>query len=418
MKKVVILASGTRGDIQPYAALGQGLRAAGFNVVVATHLGFRSLIEKSQLAFALLDGNPTDLMMQPNAELPMVYDGNVWRNLRATVRFVRAARPIYWRMLHSAWQACADANAVVLGMPTTWGAHIAEALGAPCVWCFLQPFTRTRAWPSALVPSSFSLGGWYNALTHRFVEQAIWQPWRGLINQFRRTVLGLKNSPMAGVYSPETPLLYGFSPYMVPRPADWPQHHVALGYWFLDEERDWVAPYALAQFLDGRARVVYVGFGSPGVRRGVVMLGLVEQALHATGLRAVLALPPHLAQHMPASPNILVVDDVPHAWLFARVAGVVHHGGAGTTGAAARAGVPQVVLPLAVDQYFWGERVRALGLGPRPIPQRSLTAQGLAQALQQTVYDTRMRAVASMLGEQIAGEDGVRTAVEKIRTAL
>jgi len=411
-KTIALLTSGTRGDVQPYIALGLGLQDAGYRVQIATHVSFRALVERYGLVFALVDGNPSELMMRPGGQSALAFDGNWLRSARATLDYMQAARPIYVRMLASAWQVCHDTDALIIGLPTTWGVHIAEARHIPCVGCFLQPFSRTREFPSALLPSTFSLGPTYNWLTHLAVEQAAWLPWRATINRWRRDLLALPPAPVVG-RPLEFPILYGFSSKVVPRPDDWPAAHVITGYWFLDQA-EWTPPQELVRFLEAGSPPVYVGFGSPGTRRPAEMINLIVRALEANHLRAVLALP-HDAEAMPLPNTILRIADAPHAWLFPRMAAVVHHGGAGTTAASLRAGVPTLITPWGVDQFFWGRRVEALGAGPRPIPQRALDVERLAQALWQATHDETMHARAQALSRAIQAEDGVQRAVEVIR---
>jgi UDP:flavonoid glycosyltransferase YjiC (YdhE family) len=106
-----------------------------------------------------------------------------------------------------------------------------------------------------------------------------------------------------------------------------------------------------------------------------------------------------------------MVDSVPFSWLYPRLAAVVHHGGAGTTAAGLRAGVPSVVIPFFGDQPFWGQRVAELGVGPPPIPLRKLTVDHLSQAIQTVVNDQSMRQRAADLGAKIQAEDGIANAV-------
>jgi UDP:flavonoid glycosyltransferase YjiC (YdhE family) len=113
--------------------------------------------------------------------------------------------------------------------------------------------------------------------------------------------------------------------------------------------------------------------------------------------------------------SVYMVESIPFSWLFPRVAAVVHHGGAGTTSAGLRAGVPSVIVPFFGDQPFWGQRVAALGAGPEPIPRRKLTAERLAQAIQQAVADQTVRQRAADLGSQIQAEDGIACAVEVVQ---
>jgi UDP:flavonoid glycosyltransferase YjiC (YdhE family) len=421
-KKIVILASGTRGDVQPYLALGLGLQAAGYRVGVATHAAFRPLVEGRGLPFLPVDGNPSDLMAAPGGQSALTFDGSWLRSIRGSLSFLQAARPLYPRMLESAWLACQGADALVIGLATTWGAHIAEALDIPCLWCFLQPFSRTRLYPSALLPARFSLGGAYNALTHRLVEQAMWLPWRSEINRWRKDTLRLPalspGSPYSHLYSGPDTVLYAFSPRVAPAPVDWPACHRVTGYWFLDELPGWTPPPELVHFFETGAPPVYIGFGSPGTRQPLRMLDTICQALDMAGLRAVLAFPPEMLVGRALPDTIFPAVDIPHAWLFPRLSAVVHHGGAGTTAAGLRAGLPAILTPLAVDQFFWGERLTALGVAPPPIPQRLLTAKKLGLALQQVVSDTAMHARARVLGGAIRLEDGVGVAVEIIHAQL
>ena len=110
-------------------------------------------------------------------------------------------------------------------------------------------------------------------------------------------------------------------------------------------------------------------------------------------------------------PTVIAVRDVPHEWLLPRMRAVVHHGGAGTTGAALRAGVPSIIAPLGFDQPYWGRRVAELGVGPPPIPRRRLTIERLASAIDRAVRDEAMRRRAAELGAQLRTEHGVQAAV-------
>lgn len=418
-KPITLLTSGTRGDVQPYLALGLGLQAAGYRVVVATHANFRALVESRGLPFVMVEGSPNDLLARGDGQSALTFDGNWLRSARATLKFLREARPLFESMLVSAWEACRDAGALIVGLATTWGDHIAQALGVPCVWGLSQPFSRTRAFPSAFQPFTFSLGYAYNWLTHLALEQLMWQPWRAVINRWRRRTLGLPGVAFTGpypeLYSRPTPFVYGFSPLVVPRPADWPASCVVTGYWFLDPLPEWSPPADLLRFLDAGSPPIYIGFGSMGLRRPRAALAAIAHATEAARLRAVISLDSASAGDLSLPPHVLPITDIPHDWLFPRMAAVVHHGGAGTTAAGLRAGAPTVIAPVGVDQFFWGARVAALGVGPRPIPQRALTAEKLAEALLRATQDEGMKTRARALGQGLAAEDGVARAVEVIR---
>ena len=214
-------------------------------------------------------------------------------------------------------------------------------------------------------------------------------------------------------------MLYGFSPAVLPRPADWGDHVQVTGYWFLDGERDnWRPDTELQRFLDGGAAPVYVGFGSMSSDGEENLTGIVFSALRRCGLRGVLATGWGGLTPAQLPPDMLMLDWVPHDWLFPRTAAVIHHGGAGTTATGLRHGVPQVVVPFFGDQHFWGNRVHELGVGPRPVPRRHITADRLAAAVRIAASEPAVRARAAEVGTLIRTEDGVSTAVRELRRRL
>ena len=216
-----MLASGTRGDVQPFLALAVGLRRAGIRSLIAAAPRFRALVESRDVEFAPLGGNPSDLMAA-SGSMAATLSGGALKGIAATARFLHAAQSEYRRMLESGAAACKGARAILAGLASTWGISIAEALGVPCALCMPQPFGRTRAFPSALLPVQVSLGEGCNALSYRVVEQAMWLPWRRVTNAWRRQDLGLPSLPAAGpwkeMYASGFHCLYGFSPFVLPAP--------------------------------------------------------------------------------------------------------------------------------------------------------------------------------------------------------
>ena len=167
------------------------------------------------------------------------------------------------------------------------------------------------------------------------------------------------------------PILYGYSPAVIPPPADWGADIHVTGYWFLDPAEDWTPDAALTDFLAAGPPPVYVGFGSMSSRNPEATANLILDALARTGQRGIIHAGWGGLQRTDLPASVMMVDGVPFAWLFPRVAAVVHHGGAGTTSAGLRAGVPSVVVPFFGDQPFWAQRVADLGVGPAPIPRRN-----------------------------------------------
>ncbi len=419
---IVLLTTGTRGDVQPFIALGLALQSAGVPASLASDPQFAGLAAAYGLPFLPVEGNPSALMIQSGRQA-LTLEGSLAGSLRASLQYLRAARPCYAQMLENAWRACRGARALVVGLPSLWGAHIAEALAIPCIYGLQQPLTRTAAYPSVLLPPGL-LPGWgpLNRLSHLLVEQAVWQPWRGVIDAWRRRSLGLPAAPWSGIagrmYERDTLVLNAFSPRVVPPSPDAATNQHATGFWFLDPPPGWQPPADLLAFLEAGPPPVYIGFGSPGPREQQAAAQLIFAALRDSGLRAVAALP---AEAFPAQSGdlpIFPLGDAPHAWLFPRCAALVHHGGSGTTAAGLRAGRPALVLPRATDQFFWGSRVQALGCGPAPLPQRSLSAPALAHRLQELVCGQGFAARARQSGEVLQLEGGVTEAARLILQKL
>jgi sterol 3beta-glucosyltransferase len=421
MKTITLLTSGTLGDILPYIALGKGLREAGYNVRVAAPHGFANLFnnqggETPPLRFSPFDGNPTDLMIEQGDFTPFTIGTNPIRSIQATRNFLQKARPLYRRMLHTAAEACRGSDLLIHGLPTIWGAHIAEGLGIPAVRANLQPLTPTREFPSALLPFRFSLGigNWFS---HWIVTQATWLSWRSEINHARHADFGLGPAhpldPSLRADSHQPLTLNGFSEIVVPRPRDWNEKQVVTGYWRLkgvtservDELED------AQRFIASAKNPIAIGFGSPGTQGYLPML---EEALNLANAQAVLTIPAKWHGKV-KSRNIFPIEYVPHEWLYARVKVAVHHGGAGTTSASLHAGIPTITLPLAIDQFFWGERVYTLGAG-LSIPQRKLNAKNLAQAITEALNNKDMNAKAKAISEVLGKEDGIQTAIKHLTT--
>ena len=317
--------------------------------------------------------------------------------------------------------ACRGTDAILYTVLGAAGYHVAEMLKIPSLYLLLQPFTRSREAPNFSAPV-LPLGGTYNLATHLLSEQLLWQLARGQINLWRRESLDLEPIPFKGpfdlLYKQRMPYVYGFSHHVVPRQHDWPNWHHITGYWFLDEGQDWSPPEELVLFLTEGKKPISIGFGSMSGRVTRQLVQLTTEAVNLAGQRAVLLGGWAAAGDLDLPANFYALEAAPHAWLFPRMAAVVHHGGAGTTAAGLRAGVPAVVIPFFGDQPYWGQRVWAVGAGPKPIMRLRLTARRLADAILETINDRTMQTYAARLGEQIRREDGVSAAVAIINSYL
>jgi UDP:flavonoid glycosyltransferase YjiC (YdhE family) len=411
--RLAIHTLGTRGDVQPYVALARGFIGAGCDVVLATAARFESFVIAEGVPFVPLPDDFLDLMETPEARAAL--SGR--NTLTWTMRLVRKVRPMMRRLLDAQWAAAQGADAIIYHPKALGSVHIAERLGVPAVLAFTLPgMTPTQAFPSPMLP--FADLGPLNRLSHELFLRYANALFRGPINRWREEVLGLPHSHrddcLRGL---PVPRLYGFSPSVVPKPADWDENSEVTGYWFLDDE-DWVPPPSLQRFLKAGPPPVYVGFGSIPSVDPMRTTALVVNALAIAGQRGILASGWGGLAAAPLSDHIYGLDAAPHDRLFPLISAVVHHGGAGSTAAGLRAGKPTVICPFFGDQPFWARRVANLGASPAPIAQKHLTSDRLAEAISVAVTDEGVRSRAAQLGEKIRAEDGVGTAVASILDRL
>jgi sterol 3beta-glucosyltransferase len=407
--RIALLCNDTRGGVQPYVALGLGLRRAGHEVCAVAPSDLASLFGAAGIPVTPLSGSIESVLRRSG--------GVAEHGLLATMRFAAQELPARLRdWTRATLQACEGADVLVGGVGgMVIGVSVAEKLGKPFVQAHLQPIgAPTGAYPGVLMPGLPNwVGPWGRRLSHHVSQAVVWAPFKPSMARARREVLGLTGSPRAAAASP---VLYGFSPHVVPLPqtiteAGGPQRHVT-GYWVLPPSQAGSPPPELDAFLKRPGPVVSVGFGSMASQDPRALAHLVRQAARDAGVRLVLLSGWGGLGGADSDAECFCADAVAHDWLFARVTAVVHHGGAGTTGAALMAGVPSLVVPFTMDQPFWARRVHALGAGPPPIPRRHLTQQNLAAALRHLVGDQAMRQRTAVLGELIRAEDGVARAVE------
>ena len=408
---ITILCLGSRGDLQPYLALAVGLQQAGHRATLAVPASAAAWVQRYGVAVAPVRFDIQAFLQQPRIQA--VLNGrNVFRQLQLMRGEMQAGLQ---QVMSDFWEAGQSADCVVASSFGYGADEVARQRGLPLAYALLAPFVpATRAFPTFMLPLRFSLGGGYNRLTYPLMLRAGWSAFAGPLNAWRAAELGLPpwrsiDQLLGAQQELGAAWLYGFSPSVLPKPPDWPDQHHVTGYWFLEPTPTWQPATDLLRFLDGGPPPVYVGFGSMRPADPEGQAHLVARALDLSGHRGVLLTGALTRGH--AAPNMFYVDDVPHAWLFPRMAAVVHHGGAGTTGAGLRAGVPSLVRPFIGDQFAWAGQVVNLGVGRQVAGGKKMTAEALAQAIDAAVHDATLRSRAAALGEKIRAEFGVEMAV-------
>lgn len=404
--KITLLTYGSRGDVQPFVALARRLLERGHTVKLAGPHRFAGFVAEQGVPFVPLAGDPEEISRRINES-----GASVPRMMRGMQEYIFS---IAGDVARSAFAACELADLIIHSFLFTTGAHsLARQMGVPDISAQLFPmFAPTKEFPNvalAEVPP-----GLLSYFTHWMADQIFWYGGNSGYRRLRRQAPEVLPEKLYWPFRSSdararTPILGAWSSSVLAPPHDWPEDAVQVtGYWFLDEE-EYQPPAELVDFLSAGERPVCITFGSMIHRQAGRIARDVIEALSSAGERAVI-----LAGWQPwevePREDVLFLPEAPHAWLFPRCKTLIHHGGAGSTAAGLRSGVPNIAIPFAVDQLFWAKRLHALGLMREPVRVEKLTASWLTGALRESQERDVLRR-AKLLGRQIEGEDGLGRAV-------
>jgi len=432
-----ILAIGSRGDVHPLIALGAGLHAAGHTVRIATHADFEQDVRSRGMEFFQLTGNaarfyggPTAAVLQDRA-----------RDARAFSAFFNNYLDLFLRkVLAGCWEACQGTDLIL-----SWS--VLAGIGPALAERLRIPVVQVASFPVNFPTSEFA-SPWWGALDHiapNTVGTAAQnlETWKqfsataiagvGARQRWRQETLGLPEITWEeeAAQARLLPHIFGYSPSVLPKPADWPAWAHVTGYWLLDAPQSYTPPPEVAAFLERHPNPVVLGFSSQSVRKTHGTTALVLEALRRLQQPAVLIAGfgglrtrsnkaqegADAALDTPELPDyVLQVPSIPYNWLLPRAAAMVHHGGAGSTAMALRAGVPNMAVPFGYDQLMWGTRIAAIGAGVPPILSDELTAERLADSLRRLIDDAALRRGAASIREILLQEDGVANAVRVVES--
>jgi UDP:flavonoid glycosyltransferase YjiC (YdhE family) len=454
---VVIQIVGSRGDVQPFVALGQVLKNRyGHRVRIATHPTFRDFVTENGLEFFSIGGDPAELMafMVKNPGLMPGIDslknGDIGKR-RAGI----------YEMITGCWRSCIEAgdgtgmeasddlldgrasfdsgiavganpllkpfvaDAIIANPPSFAHVHIAEKLGIPLHLMFTMPWSPTQSFPHPLanIMSSNADSAITNFVSYALVDMLTWQGLGDVINRFREKSLGLE--PVSIMWAPgmasrlRIPWTYCWSPALIPKPADWGDYIDISGFFFLNLASNYTPPPDLAEFLAAGPPPVYIGFGSIVVDDPNAMTKMIFEAVKKTGQRALVSKGwgGLGADEIGVPEGVFMLGNCPHDWLFKHVSCVVHHGGAGTTAAGIAAGQPTVVVPFFGDQPFWGAMTARAGAGPFPIPYKDLDSDKLANSIKEALKPASLERAAE-LAKKVRSEDGTEGGAQSFHKQL
>ncbi|PKU75482.1 sterol 3-beta-glucosyltransferase UGT80A2-like isoform X1 [Dendrobium catenatum] len=410
--QIAILIVGTRGDVQPFIAIGKRLQDYGHRVRLATHANFKEFVLTAGLEFYPLGGDPkvlAEYMVKNKGFLP------------SSPSEITIQRKQMKEIIFSLLSACKEpdmdtgipfkAEAIIANPPAYGHTHVAEALKVPIHIFFTMPWTPTSEFPHPLSRVKQSAG---YRLSYQIVDSMIWLGIRDMINQFRKKKLKLRPvTYLSGAQGSSSDIPHGYiwSPHLVPKPKDWGPKIDVVGFCFLDLASNYQPPESLVKWIEAGEKPIYIGFGSLPVQEPEKMTRTIVEALEITGQRGIINKGwGGLGNLAEPKDFVYLLDNVPHDWLFLQCKAVVHHGGAGTTAAGLKAACPTTIVPFFGDQPFWGERVHARGLGPQPIPVDQFSLPKLVESIK-FMMDPQVKQRAVELAKAMESEDGVNGAV-------
>ena len=401
--RVLIPAIGTRGDVQHLIALAQALQRANHTVTLMSHPHMRSLVEHYAVSFAPLG---PDINVAHEAAALRLQSAHV---LVGLVRVMRLAFDILEQSHKSILSQCRDTDLVVFSSQSAAGRNEADLLGLPHVSVNLMPWGLPANDPSRSV---------IRRIAYAAVGHAIGLITTRPLNRIRRRQ-GLPPVGPDGFTSRRLNLV-PISPRVYPPDPHWEPHHRIVGYWFVKESSGWKPPRDLLGFLEEGTPPLVVSLGamSLGGVEEIETALLFFDAIQKAGVRAVVQGWDTAIQRIDLPSSIYAAGSMPHSWLLPRAAGLVHHGGFGTTAAGFRAGIPQLVIPHLVDQFYWGKRVEELGVGLPAVPRKKLDAAELAALLESLTHNDALRVTASRLADGIQAENGIEDAVRLIEESM
>ncbi|MBW0471692.1 hypothetical protein O181_011407 [Austropuccinia psidii MF-1] len=467
--RITCLTIGTRGDVQPFIALSQGLQEFGHTCTIATHLEFKGMIENAGLKFKDIGGSPAELLKHC-LENPFFSLTFFTQGLERFSGWIKTLLP-------AAKNACKDADLIIESPTAMVGRHIAESMKIPYLRAFTMPWTTTKYYPQAFAASSIDTRNWwfdflrsfFNYASYPMFDYVFWKGIKGYVNEWRVKELNLPATNFWKLRQKELPILYNFSESVVERPKDWDKSVYITGYWFVDlakgsegKTSNEDVPENVKRFIkkakSQEKKVVYIGFGSVDVPDAENVFEAIEKAVASAKVWAIIsrapgqklatpgpsmrqkqvtAVPSALqekkafnvappisqqkkyvtavapsSQEKEAIGPILYIQSISHERLFPLIDAAFHHGGAGTTGASIKAGIPTLIKPFLGDQYFWAERVETLKIGKFI---KTFEVSELERAFRAATTEGEMKHRSKVIGQEVQAEDGVGKAIAIIR---
>ncbi|ERI91865.1 glycosyltransferase family 28 protein [Clostridiales bacterium oral taxon 876 str. F0540] len=412
---ITILCSGSRGDFQPYIALAQQLKKLGKEVRITACKSVKGLIRSYGIDVYPIEADIETLKVDPKL---LKAAGSSDNPLKMMFTFNKMKEyGIY--MVNDYYSACEGSELIVYHPGCTVGYFAAEKFGIPSVLASPFPMHKTKEYLSVVMYGKTKSNALTKKISYSMIQGMLWMASKSSVKGFWKNNFGKIPDNFGCPFERHTdkkhPAIVSCSNFVFKRPEDWNENIHQRGYWFVEESYDYTAPKELEDFLKSGEKPVYIGFGSmTSLEQHEGLAEIAVEAIKKSGKRGVIC---SMGKPKDLPKNIIAIDSIPHTWLFERVSAVCHHGGAGTTAAGFKAGVPSIIIPFSNDQFAWAHRAYDLGVDAKPILKKELTSDKLAEAIKFALTD-KIVANAKSLGRNIAKEDGALECAKTIVKCL
>lgn len=412
---ITILCAGSRGDFQPYIALAQQLKKLGKDVRITGSKSFEGFIRSYGIDVYPIEADIQSLKVDPK----LLKDaGSADNPLKMLLAFNKMKEyGIY--MVNDYYSACEGSELIIYHPGCTIGYFAAQKFGIPSVLASPFPMHKTKEYLSVVMYGKTKSNEITKKISYSMIQGMLWMASKGSVKGFWKKHFGTAPDNFRCPFELHTdkkhPAIISCSNYVFKRPNDWNENIHQMGYWFVEEPCEYTPSDELAAFLNEGEKPIYIGFGSmTSLEKHEGLADLAAKAIIKTGKRGIIC-----GMGKPANlpENIIAIGSIPHSWLFDRVCAVCHHGGAGTTAAGFKSGVPSIIVPFSNDQFAWAHRAYDLGVGAKPIPKKDLSADKLADAIKFALTD-KIVANAQALGKKIATENGAAECAKIIAKCL
>jgi len=412
---ITILCAGSRGDFQPYIALAQQLKKLGKDVRITGSKSFESFIRSYGIDVYPIEADIETLKVDPKL---LKAAGSADNPLKMILTFSKMKEyGIY--MVNDYYSACEGSELIIYHPGCTIGYFAAQKFGIPSVLASPFPMHKTKEYLSVVMYGKAKSNRINKKISYAMIQEMLWMASKGSVKGFWKKHFGTLPDNFGCPFERHTdqkhPAIASCSNFVFERPTDWNENIHQNGYWFVEEPREYTPSKELAAFLNAGEKPVYIGFGSmTSLEKHDHLAEIAVEAISKSGKRGIIS-----GMGKPANlpKNIIAIESTPHTWLFEHVSAVCHHGGAGTTAAGFKAGVPCIIIPFSNDQFAWAHRSYDLGVGAKPILKKELTSDKLADAIRFALSD-QIVANAKTLGEKISTENGALDCAKIIMKCL